>query len=105
VLSYTIAQRTNEIGVRMALGAQRGDVVRMILREVSLLILIGVAAGTLLTFAAGKVAGSLLFQLKPNDPLTLALAVILLAAVGFAASLLPARRASRLDPMAALHYE
>ncbi|HTV57893.1 MAG TPA: ABC transporter permease [Verrucomicrobiae bacterium] len=105
VISYTISQRTNEIGVRMALGAQRGDVIRMILREVSALIAIGVAAGVAFTLAAGKAAGALLFDLKPRDPVTLALAVILLAAIGFAASFVPARRASRLDPMAALRYE
>jgi len=105
VISYTISQRTNEIGVRMALGAQGTDVIRLILREVSALILIGVAAGAILTLAAGKAAGSLLFDLKPRDPLTLGLAVALLAAIGFAASFIPARRASRMDPMEALRYE
>lgn len=105
VISYTVAQRTNEIGIRMALGAQRGSVVRLILSEVAILIAIGVVVGTGLTLAGSKAASSLLFGLKARDPITLALAVIILAAIGFAASFLPARRASRLDPMAALRYE
>jgi putative ABC transport system permease protein len=105
VISYTVAQRTNEIGVRMALGAQRGGVVRLILGEVALLIAIGLAVGMALTLAGSKAASSLLFGLKPRDPLTLALAVSILAAIGLAASFLPAHRASRLDPMAALRYE
>jgi putative ABC transport system permease protein len=105
VISYTVAQRTNEIGVRMALGAQRSGVLRLILGEVSVLIGIGIAVGAGLTLAGGKAAGSLLFGLKPHDPLTLAAAVIILAAIGLAASFVPARRASRLDPMVALRYE
>ncbi|HKV27450.1 MAG TPA: FtsX-like permease family protein, partial [Candidatus Acidoferrales bacterium] len=105
VISYTVAQRTNEIGIRMALGAQRGGVLRMILAEVGVLIAIGVVVGAGLTLAGSKAASSLLFGLKARDPITLALAVVILAAIGFAASFLPARRASRLDPMAALRYE
>jgi putative ABC transport system permease protein len=105
VISYTVAQRTNEIGVRMALGAQRSGIIRLILGEVSLLVGIGIAVGAGLTLAGGKAAGSLLFGLKADDPLTLALAVIFLAAIGLAASFMPARRASRLDPMVALRYE
>jgi len=105
VISYTVAQRTNEIGVRMALGSQRGGVIRLILGEVAILIGIGLAVGIALTLAGSKAASSLLFGLKPRDPLTLALAVFILAAIGVASSFLPARRASRLDPMAALRYE
>jgi putative ABC transport system permease protein len=105
VISYTVAQRTNEIGVRMALGAQRVGVIRLILGEVSLLIGIGVAVGAVLSLAGSKAAGSLLFGLKADDPLTLILAVTVLAAIGLAASFVPARRASRLDPMVALRYE
>jgi putative ABC transport system permease protein len=105
VISYTVAQRTNEIGIRMALGSQRLAVVRLILGEVAILVAIGLAVGIGLTLAGSKVAGSLLFGLKPRDPLTLALTVLILAAIGFAASYLPARRASRLDPMTALRYE
>ncbi len=105
VISYTVAQRTSEIGIRMALGAQRGGVIRMILGEVGVLIAIGVVVGVGLTLAGSKAASSLLFGLKARDPLTIAMAVVLLAAIGFAASFIPARRASRLDPMVALRYE
>jgi putative ABC transport system permease protein len=105
VISYTVAQRTNEIGIRMALGSQRSGVVGLILGEVAILIGIGLAVGLGLTLAGGKAASSMLFGLKPRDPLTLALAVVILAAIGFAASFIPAHRASRLDPMTALRYE
>jgi putative ABC transport system permease protein len=105
VISYTVTQRTNEIGVRMALGAQPTRVIGLILGEVSLLVGIGIAVGVGLTLAGGKAAGSLLYGLKAHDPLMLALAIIILAAIGLAASFVPARRASRLDPMVALRYE
>jgi putative ABC transport system permease protein len=105
VISYTVAQRTNEIGIRMALGSQRSGVVGLILGEVAILMGIGLAVGLGLTLAGGKAASSMLFGLKPRDPLTLALAVVILAAIGFAASFIPAHRASRLDPMTALRYE
>ena len=105
VISYTVAQRTNEIGVRMALGAQRSGVVGLILGEVAVLIAIGVVVGVGLTLAGSKAASSLLFGLKAYDPLTLVLALVILAAIGLAASFIPARRASRLDPMVALRYE
>jgi putative ABC transport system permease protein len=105
VISYTVAQRTNEIGIRMALGAQRSGVLRLILGEVSILIGIGIVIGAGLTLAGGSAAGSLLYGLKPRDPVTMILAVIILAAIGLAASFIPARRASRLDPMSALRYE
>jgi putative ABC transport system permease protein len=105
VISYTVAQRTNEIGIRMALGSQRAGVIRLILSEVAILVAIGLAVGLGLTLAGSKAANSMLFGLKPRDPLTLALTVLILAAIGFAASYLPAHRASRLDPMTALRYE
>ncbi|MFZ0213427.1 MAG: ABC transporter permease [Candidatus Acidiferrales bacterium] len=105
VISYTVAQRTNEIGIRMALGSQPSGVIRLILGEVAVLIAIGVVVGVGLTLAGSKAASSLLFGLKARDPLTLALAVVILAVIGFAASFIPARRASRLDPMVALRYE
>lgn len=105
VISYTVAQRTNEIGVRMALGSQRAGVIRLILGEVSVVIGIGLAVGLAITLAGSKAASSLLFGLKPRDPVTLVLAIIILAAIGLASCFWPARRASRLDPMAALRYE
>jgi len=105
VISYTVARRTNEIGIRMALGAQRGNVVGMIMREAGFLLAIGIAVGAALSLAAARTATSLLFGLKPHDPATLGLAVVALAAVAAAASFLPAHRASRLDPMAALREE
>lgn len=105
VISYTVAQRTSEIGVRMALGAQRSGVIGLILGEVAVLIAIGVVVGAGLTLAGSKAASSLLFGLKPHDPLTLVLATVILAAIGFGASFVPARRATRVDPMVALRYE
>jgi len=105
VISYTVAKRTNEIGVRMALGAQRSGVIGLILGEVALLIAIGVVIGIGLTLAGSKASSSLLFGLKPRDPLTLALAIAILAAIGFGASFIPARRATRVDPMVALRDE
>jgi ABC-type antimicrobial peptide transport system permease subunit len=105
VISYTVAQRTNEIGIRMALGSQRSGVVRLVLGELAILIGIGVVVGTGLTLAGGKAATSLLYGLAARDPVTLGAAAILLAIVGFAASFIPARRATRVDPMVALRYE
>lgn len=105
VISYTVAQRTNEIGIRMALGAQRSGIIRLILGEVSVLIAIGIAIGAAVALASGKAADSLLFGLKASDPLTLVLAVIILVTIGLTASFVPARRAARLDPMVALRDE
>jgi putative ABC transport system permease protein len=105
VISYTVARRTNEIGIRMALGAQRGNVVGMVMREAGLLLAIGIAMGAALSLAAARTATSLLFGLKPHDPATIVVAIVGLAAVAAAASFLPAHRASRLDPMAALREE
>ncbi|HTS11749.1 MAG TPA: ABC transporter permease [Candidatus Limnocylindrales bacterium] len=104
VISYTVAQRTNEIGIRMALGAQRSAVVRLVLGEVAVLIGVGVVIGAALTLAGGKAATSLLYGLAARDPVTLVAAAILLAVVGFAASFVPAQRATRVDPMEALRY-
>jgi putative ABC transport system permease protein len=105
VISYTVAQRANEIGIRMALGAQRSRVLRLILSEVLVLIGLGVVVGVGLTLAGSKAASSMLFGLKPRDPLTIAAAVLILVGIGVAASLVPARRAAQLDPMTALRNE
>jgi predicted permease len=105
VLSYAVAQRTNEIGIRMALGAERGTVVRMVLREVAVLIAIGLATGVPASLACARLIESKLFGLKPADPVTLSAAVGIMIAVAIASGYLPARRASRVDPLIALRYE
>jgi len=105
VVSYMVARRRNEIGVRVALGANPHQIVRLILRESAGLLGIGLAIGIVLAIACGSAARALLFGLRPSDPTTLALALTSLAVVALAASFLPARRAARLDPMSALHDE
>jgi predicted permease len=105
VISYIIAMRRNEIGIRMALGASRLKVVGIILRQTLGLLTIGVALGILIALVATRGAGSLLFGLGPDDPLTLAGAAVFLLAVALMASFVPAHRASRLEPMNALRYE
>ena len=105
VISYIVNIRRNEIGIRMALGASRGSVVGIVLRQTLALLGAGVALGLLLAFAAARSAASLLFGLRANDPLTLAAASLLLLGVGLAASFVPARRAAHVDPMVALRYE
>jgi hypothetical protein len=105
VISYITAQRRNEIGIRMALGARRAQVLRMVIREAALLLTAGTATGVLLSLAAGQSARSLLFGITPWDPRTLAGAAILLGLVALGAALLPARRAAGIDPAIALRYE
>jgi predicted permease len=105
VMSYMVIQRTKEIGIRMAIGAERADVLRMILREATVLTVAGLVIGTGLALASAQAAKSLLFGLKPRDPFTLVMAVVTLSAVAALASFLPAYRASKLDPLTALRYE
>jgi predicted permease len=105
VISYIVAMRRNEIGIRMALGASRGDVVGIIVRQTLLLLALGVGVGVVLALVAVRSASSLLFGLQANDPLTFAGASALLVTIALIASFLPARRASRVDPMVALRYE
>jgi predicted permease len=105
VMSYTVAERTSEIGIRMALGAQRADVTAMILRKAATLLMAGLAVGAGLSLAVASAASALLFGLKPRDPATLAIAAAVLAAVALGASYLPARRAAALDPIASLKDE
>ena len=105
VMSYTVAERTSEIGIRMALGARRADVTAMILRKAAALLVAGLAVGAGLSLAAASAASALLFGLKPRDPVTLAMAAAVLAAVALGASYVPARRAAALDPIASLREE
>jgi predicted permease len=105
ILSYGVASRTNEIGIRMALGARSRDVLWLILREALLLVTIGVAVGLPIVFAVTRLASTLLFGLTPTDPVSLLLAALLMLAVAMAAGYLPSRRATRVDPMEALRCE
>jgi len=105
VMSYNVARRRNEIGIRMALGAEQSRVLQMVLREVATLVFIGVAIGLVATLATTRFVATFLYGLKPNDPTTLVSAVLALALVAIFAGYLPARRASRLDPMTALREE
>ena len=105
VTSYAVTRRKGEIAIRMALGAPRGSVVRLMLRDVVALLALGMAAGLAASLAAGRLVTSLLFGVRPRDPLQLAGAVLILAAATAVAAYLPARRAARLDPMAALREE
>ena len=105
LMSYNVARRTNEIGIRMALGAQRHDVLRLVMRESMLLVIIGVAAGLAIALFAGRFVATLLYGVPPTDALALALAIFVMIVVSAIAGYIPARRASRVDPMVALHYE
>lgn len=105
VFSYTVAQRTHEIGIRMALGAHPRDIVRLVLGEGILLAVIGIAAGIVGAMALTRFLGSMLFEIRPTDPATFVGVAILLMIVTLGASYIPARRAMRVDPMVALRYE
>lgn len=105
VMSYSVVRRTNEIGVRMALGATRSEVLWMILKESLLLLAIGVALGIPATLGASRVIQAGLFGIGPSDPLALISAVVIIAAVLLLAASLPARRATKIEPMIALRYE
>ncbi len=105
VMSYGVARRRNEIGIRMALGADQGRVLRMVLGEISIVIAGGLIAGITGALAAARLIANLLYGVRPNDPATLGAAASVLAITAALAGYLPCRRASRLDPMAALREE
>src|SRR5437016_8966267 len=105
VIAYMVERRTSEIGIRMALGANRGGILRLVLREACVLLGVGLLIGTALSLAGSRAAATMLFGLKPTDFVTYVLAVASLSAVAALASFLPARRAARLDPIVALRNE
>jgi ABC-type antimicrobial peptide transport system permease subunit len=105
VLVFQIARRTREIGVRMALGASRGLIVRLVAREMALVILAGLAAGVAIAYASGRYVQSQLFEMRADDPLVFALAVATLLGAAGLATLIPALRASRMSVVRALRYE
>ena len=105
VMSYVVAGRTREVGLRVALGAARSDVLLLIMKQGMSLALIGLSAGLLIGFGAARLMVKLLFGVNPSDPLTFAGVLILLGAVAALACYIPARRAAKVDPLVALRYE
>jgi putative ABC transport system permease protein len=105
VMSYSVAQRTQEIGIRMALGARKADVLALVVKHGMALALAGIAAGAILSLAMARLISGMLFGITATDPLTFASVAALLGTVAFLANYLPARRASKVDPMVALRYE
>jgi ABC-type antimicrobial peptide transport system permease subunit len=105
IMAYSVANRKNEIGIRLALGAQPGQVRVMILRESTWLAIAGIFAGIGAAVALARLVKSMLYGIQPNDPATIASGVLILLAVAFAASWIPARRAARMQPMEALRHE
>jgi putative ABC transport system permease protein len=105
VKAYLVAQRTREIGIRLAIGAGAGDVIRMVVRDGAVLLAASVAAGLVLALGAGKAVSSLLVGVQPFDPLVLAVATAVLSAAVLGACYVPARRATRVSPVTALRVE
>ena len=105
VISYSVAQRTREIGVRIALGAQPADVLSLVLRQGTRVVAAGVLLGFALSLAVARSLGAALFAVAPNDPLTLLACIAMLFAVALAAMIVPARRATRVDPAVAMRCD
>jgi ABC-type antimicrobial peptide transport system permease subunit len=105
VLAFSVAQRTSEFGVRIALGARAGDILRLVLRQGLGLVAVGIAVGLVAAFAAGRVVSTFLFGLSPADPVIFVAVPILLVIVALVASLVPARRGASADPMTSLRAE
>jgi ABC-type antimicrobial peptide transport system permease subunit len=105
VKAYLVAQRTREFGIRLAIGAGAGDVIRMVLTEGAVLLVASVGVGLLLSVGLGRAVGSLLVGVQPFDPLVLALATVVLSAAVLGACYIPARRATRVSPVTALRVE
>jgi len=104
-MSYAVGRRTKELGIRLALGAQRGELLLMVLHETLRLVVIGVVFGVAVATAAGRLLGGMLFAVKSSDPLTIAVAIVIMTGIALIAGLVPARRAMRVDPIVALRYE
>jgi ABC-type antimicrobial peptide transport system permease subunit len=104
-MAHAVVRRTNEIGIRMALGAERRNIIWMVLKESLLLVGIGLAVGIPAAWASAHLISSQLFGLNPSDPVSLATAALLLTVVAALAGYLPARKASRVNPLVALRYE
>ena len=105
MIAYGVAQRTREIGIRMALGAQRSDMLGMVLRQGLVLVAAGIAIGFIVSLGATRLLRTLLYGVAANDFSIYAVVIVLLGAAAFLASYIPARRAMRIDPMVALRYE
>jgi ABC-type antimicrobial peptide transport system permease subunit len=105
VMAFAVARRTREIGIRRALGASRGQIAGMILREAGTMVGIGSVVGVGMVFGASRLISSLLYGLKPTDPVTIAVAMLLMGAAAGVAGFVPAHRATKVDPMVALRYE